>query len=282
MKGSLSVWVASDSPIFRHGLKHLLRKTRFTVERSGATLGEVLDFSMSPPAVVIIGNDAEPGLEALIRRVQDQWRPSASTRVVMLFSEDNHPVFPATALKSLVDAILPKNMPAVALAHFLEIVALGQQVFLTCPERSSGGGPGHYRGKLLQSAPPSEVEASSPLQPPRNATTAAIDVRRVLPESRNSEDTLLLEAPLLGANPIGLSDRENEIVQCLRQGASNKVIARQLQISESTVKVHIKSLLKKLRVCNRTQAAIWATEARLSRPPQPTFRASDSAPALQA
>ncbi len=44
----------------------------------------------------------------------------------------------------------------------------------------------------------------------------------------------------------------------LMQGASNKVIARTMVITESTVKVHMKAILRKLRLQNRTQAAIWA------------------------
>jgi DNA-binding NarL/FixJ family response regulator len=44
----------------------------------------------------------------------------------------------------------------------------------------------------------------------------------------------------------------------LTEGASNKIIARKLVITESTVKVHMKAILRKLRLQNRTQAAIWA------------------------
>lgn len=53
-----------------------------------------------------------------------------------------------------------------------------------------------------------------------------------------------------------LSAREKEILSCLIVGHSNKVISRQLAISEATVKVHVKAILRKLRVKNRTQAAI--------------------------
>jgi two-component system nitrate/nitrite response regulator NarL len=56
----------------------------------------------------------------------------------------------------------------------------------------------------------------------------------------------------------GLSERERQILCCLLNGASNKHIANQLDISEGTVKVHLKAVLKKIRVQNRTQAAIWA------------------------
>ncbi len=57
---------------------------------------------------------------------------------------------------------------------------------------------------------------------------------------------------------ISLSERESQILQYLVGGSSNKAIARELTISEATVKVHVKGLLRKVRVTNRTQAAIWA------------------------
>jgi two-component system nitrate/nitrite response regulator NarL len=55
-----------------------------------------------------------------------------------------------------------------------------------------------------------------------------------------------------------LSHREAEILVLLKEGAPNKIIARKLNLSEATVKVHIKAILKKVGACNRTQAAIWA------------------------
>src|SRR5260221_9620506 len=56
----------------------------------------------------------------------------------------------------------------------------------------------------------------------------------------------------------GLSDREMQILACLLNGAQNKQIAYELKISDGTVKMHPKAILKKIRVQNRTQAAIWA------------------------
>lgn len=58
-----------------------------------------------------------------------------------------------------------------------------------------------------------------------------------------------------------LTGRESEILECLLGGDSNKLIARRLEITESTVKIHMKSLLRKINVQNRTQAAIWAMES---------------------
>jgi two-component system, NarL family, nitrate/nitrite response regulator NarL len=55
-----------------------------------------------------------------------------------------------------------------------------------------------------------------------------------------------------------LTERERQILTCLLNGHSNKHIARALTISEGTVKVHLKSLMKKIAAANRTQAALWA------------------------
>jgi two-component system, NarL family, nitrate/nitrite response regulator NarL len=56
----------------------------------------------------------------------------------------------------------------------------------------------------------------------------------------------------------GLSAREIQILGCLLNGAANKQIAHDLKISDATVKVHLKAILKKIGARNRTQAAIWA------------------------
>jgi two-component system nitrate/nitrite response regulator NarL len=58
----------------------------------------------------------------------------------------------------------------------------------------------------------------------------------------------------------GLSEREVEILWCLTLGMANKMVSRRLNISEATVKVHVKAILRKLKVANRTQAAIWAVK----------------------
>lgn len=64
-----------------------------------------------------------------------------------------------------------------------------------------------------------------------------------------------------------LSPREKSILRCLIEGDSNKSIARKIDIAEATVKVHVKAILRKIGVQNRTQAAIWAmNNGSLSRP----------------
>jgi len=58
----------------------------------------------------------------------------------------------------------------------------------------------------------------------------------------------------------GLTEREAEILQGVAEGQSNKHIARSLGITEGTVKVHMKHLLRKLGLRSRVEAAVWAVE----------------------
>lgn len=79
-------------------------------------------------------------------------------------------------------------------------------------------------------------------------------------------DEIAAEVPPISQSSRSLSAREMQILQCLVRGQSNKMIARNLDIVEATVKVHIKAILRKIHVQNRTQAAIWAVN-RLDPPP---------------
>ncbi len=55
---------------------------------------------------------------------------------------------------------------------------------------------------------------------------------------------------------MGLSPREDRILELIAKGMTNKGIARELECAEATIKVHIKHLMRKTRVRNRTQAAM--------------------------
>jgi len=60
-----------------------------------------------------------------------------------------------------------------------------------------------------------------------------------------------------------LSPREAQIIQLIAKGASNKEIARGLDIAESTVKIHVQGILRKLNLTSRVQAAIYAIDHNL-------------------
>jgi len=146
---------------------------------------------------------------------------------------------------------LRQDIPSKQLIKSLELIALGesvmhpyfQQMALTSP-------PGGVAAQRELSAE-GEGKASIRLFPPRLADF----------HSATAAD---LGSPANGQSMPGndvarsLSRRELVILRTITEGASNKIIARKLVITESTVKVHMKAILRKLRLQNRTQAAIWA------------------------
>jgi two-component system, NarL family, nitrate/nitrite response regulator NarL len=75
-----------------------------------------------------------------------------------------------------------------------------------------------------------------------------------------------------------LSHREREILHCVVSGDSNKHIGRRYEIAEATVKVHMKAILRKIGVRNRTQAAIWAVSHLRADPPSPMPFSEDMLP----
>jgi DNA-binding NarL/FixJ family response regulator len=73
--------------------------------------------------------------------------------------------------------------------------------------------------------------------------------------------------PELPLAPEQLTPREIEVLQCLAQGNSNREIAIQLSVSIRTVTTHVRNILDKLHLANRTQAALYAHEHGLFQEP---------------
>jgi len=143
----------------------------------------------------------------------------------------------STALKSGATSFIDENVTASTLIRELELIAQGEPVIsILILKRLLGH----------QSAPPCDEAAAGE------------------PQERDAEEA--------GSKPH-LSDREAVILKALVQGTSNKVIASRLNITEATVKVHVKAILRKIRVRNRTQAAIWAL--RRYTLPEPAHRGND-------
>lgn len=76
--------------------------------------------------------------------------------------------------------------------------------------------------------------------------------------AENLARALVEDKPQTGTMPSDLTKREQEILNHLCAGMSNKAIARELNISDSTVKVHIKHLLRKFNLKSRLEIAVWA------------------------
>ena len=79
--------------------------------------------------------------------------------------------------------------------------------------------------------------------------------------------TPVLAASLRVSGPSGYRDiqsltaRECDIMKLIAEGLPNKMIARRLNITESTVKVHVKHLLKTMKLKSRVEAAVWVLQS---------------------
>jgi two-component system nitrate/nitrite response regulator NarL len=179
-----------------------------------------------------------------------------SVRPVIL-AESHTPKDVLLALEAGAFAFLNQNIPSKQLIKSLELVALGQTVI-------------HHQSHLAASA---DLAVQSHLTLEATSACSGNGGYKAIAElPRHSEarpPAVLFALPAtetpgaLNGSPAGdlvrsLSRRELAILRKLTAGASNKTIALNLVITESTVKVHMKSVLRKLRLQNRTQAAIWA------------------------
>jgi DNA-binding NarL/FixJ family response regulator len=116
-------------------------------------------------------------------------------------------------------------------------------------------------GFLLKDTPPREIAAAVRAVADGTATLSPA-VTATLIDSYVDRKAAPRRAQAL-RKVAALSDREREVLQLLGTGESNAELARQLYVSEATVKTYVSRLLTQLELANRTQAAILAHEAGL-------------------
>jgi len=212
----------------REGLKHVLSNTRYKVypedlvQRDPA---QPLSTGGAPLLLVLDANVYLDGMEEAIRSLKAHY---TDARIVVLTDSFDMNAMMA-ALQAGVDGYCLATIGCDALVKYLDLVMLGEVVFPS---------------SIFLSALSASDRASNTHEP------VPVEDSRPLPMTRVAD-----AANLPGRT---LSSREAEILRCLTQGAPNKVIARKLDVAEATVKVHIKAILRKIRVSNRTQAAMWA------------------------
>ncbi len=118
------------------------------------------------------------------------------------------------------------------------------------------------RGYLLKDMEPDDV-ADAIVRAARGETVVAPSMTMKLVGLLQNNQPTTQPSSLLDL----LTQREREILSHLALGESNKVIARQLDISHDTVKLHVRHILSKLNLTSRVEAAIFAVEHKLSNAP---------------
>ncbi|WP_245308939.1 response regulator transcription factor [Aurantimonas sp. 22II-16-19i] len=150
-----------------------------------------------------------------------------------------------------VNGILLTSISSDRLLKSLELIAMGEDVFTatghshisaTSEQNDLGDVPAFTRllPGVHREEPPTDAEDGPAVD--QQASNNAVQSQKDCKLIRREE----------------LSQRESEILNYLIEGNSNKIIARKCHITEATVKVHLKSILRKVHAANRTQAAVWA------------------------
>jgi two-component system nitrate/nitrite response regulator NarL len=164
----------------------------------------------------------------------------------------------------LLDNHLPGVSGVDALAGLREVSPGSRVLMLTVSEDEAdlaaalrGGAQGYLLktadSELLASAIERAMQGASTISP--EMTGKLVSAFQTLHSGGDAA------APAAEADPIhSLSPREHEILGHIARGASNKEIARALDIAETTVKIHVQHILRKLNLSSRVQAAVYATE----------------------
>jgi two-component system nitrate/nitrite response regulator NarL len=248
---STPIVVTHACSLFHDGLRQVFAKSRFRPVRISPTLSEGLEAYLRSlnSCIWLIG--VERCVSTTNDLVQRVVTTTPGVKAVILAAYQM-PDDILAALKAGACGFLCQEIPGERLIKSLELIALGEMVVH----------PQYSWGQLVvgQIQANGELEDNSAFHAKNGESYLA---RHSDPRSRPPVPGLAMEPSSesqAGDVARGLSRREMLILRILMEGASNKVVALKLVMTESTVKVHMKAILRKLRLQNRTQAAIWARD----------------------
>lgn len=220
---SFATILVGKSILLREGLARILRSASFRILASVSSGDDLIPSKFPPqqPLFLIVhsGDDFDTALEQI--NLFKRRHPDGRVAIVA----DRYRLGELlSAFRAGANGYFVDVMTCDVFVKSLELVMMGETIFPPTFLSYVLGAEAHHIGETAPAAENSHAIIVAP------------------------EDTL---APRL-------SPREKIILRCLIEGDSNKCIARKIEIAEATVKVHVKAILRKIRVQNRTQAAIWA------------------------
>lgn len=230
--------VVDDHNLFRRGLIALLsRDSRLSVVGEARDAGEALKLAQAQSPDVILLDNHLPGVHG-VEALPQLGAAAPMARIVMLtVSEDADDL--AQALARGAAGYLLKTVEADDLIAAIFRAQAGESV--VSPEMTSKL-VAAYRHAVTPSAAIAPETPADTKTPPR--------AEPVSPAGRMDE--------VVASGASRLSPRERDILREIASGASNKEIARTLRIAETTVKIHVQHILRKLNLTSRVQAAVFA------------------------
>jgi len=216
----IELLVVDDHTLFRRGLVALLSQDgRFEVAGEAGDIGEALRcVERSKPDLILLDNHL-PGVLG-VDGIATLKDAAPGTRILMLTVSENEDDL-AAALQAGADGYLLKTVELDRLSESIIKVLDGESV--VSPEMMT---------KLVAA-----FRSKAPLSVAGEAPAPALP-----------DDSVIAL----------LSAREREVLALIARGDSNKVIARKLDIAETTVKIHVQHILRKLQLTSRVQAAVYA------------------------
>lgn len=225
---ALRILLLEPNRLWREGLSRVLEDTGYTVSAAAGTFADGLaEMARADDSPNVVVVDASAISEDPAGEFAAARQRFPTTRIVV-FTDPDAPGDALSCFLAGADGCLMKNISSKAMAGCLDLVALGERVF-----------PASLIGALLKD--PGLGGSPTPMP----------EVYRNLADPQTAQ----------------LSKRERQILVSLAVGRSNKQIAEENNLTEATIKVHLRNILRKIHATNRTQAAVWAITHKVSDTP---------------
>lgn len=225
MPPDIRILLVDDHPLFRRGIGALIAaEPGMAVVGEAADVGEALRLSAQLQPDLVLLDNHLPGVRG-VDAVQSIRQSAEQTRVLMLTVSDDSADL-AAALRAGASGYLLKTCETSELVAAIRRAAHGQIVI------GSDMAP-----KLAEAMGMGVQDAPAPI------SSSAVEAQSDL---------------------AALTARERQIAAAIARGASNKLIAREFDIAETTVKVHVQSILRKLGLASRVQIAVYVSERGLT------------------
>lgn len=223
-RGTAATVLVGPNALLREGLARILSGAGFRILASASDVDDPIWSSLPQEQPILLIIEDGDDFDTALARIKSFKQRYPAGRVAVLAHQHKLAEM-VSAFRAGANAYLVKVAACETFIKSLELVVLGVTLFppeiLSFLAHREEGGDG---GEMIETK---------------------VETDELVPQAKTSFTPRL-------------SIRQQSILRCLTQGDSNKAIAREMAIAEATVKVHVKAILRKIRVHNRTQAAIWA------------------------
>ena len=241
MGPKLATVVIESRLLVREALKSLMTNHSYRVVCDvGSAAGISAATIPDEPKLAILGAQSADEAVAEAAAIRKLWPDS---KIILLYEYASIVDF-QKLLTSQIDGCVPLFASPDTLIGTLDMISIGGNRVMVVADA-------HH--PTIQPAQPEKSHQSE------------IKVEKLQSDGAEHEDVSVsigamqhAQPPVTLRNQPGLSEREARILDSLAKGYANKEIARTCDISEARVKARMKSIMRKIRVANRTQAAIWA------------------------